>query len=331
MSQPQLPMVANSAVDFPICTMQGVKLLPWYYVSEEALGGFPAAALASLLCPSALAKYGETSSSPGLNIAQRIFGGAVVRMPLVSVDNRVSTLGLAVTKRRSVCVATLEHLRYLLDNPPKDCDLHALRGLRAMVNADSIRAAFAPIESAVKTALEPTPPAEKKKPASPPVQQTIMLQAPPISLSAIKPPPPVEKQQEALPDLAALQAKIAAEFEQRLRQELSALQAATLATAVNSKSATPVAPVETYTTYQITRRFLQEKNDPILYKMLADLLYRAADAESMSANNGYQTTHTKNGTPVRLFDEEAARRLVSRVLRMIDAISSAIRSKEIGA
>lgn len=329
MSQPQLPMVANSAVDFPICTMQGVKLLPWYYVSEEVLGGFPAAALASLLCPSALAKYGETSSSPGLNIAQRIFGGAVVRMPLVSVDNRVSTQGLAVTKRRSVCVATLDHLRYLLDNPPKDCDLHALRGLRAMVNADSIRAAFAPVESAVKAALEPTPREEKKKPASPPVQQTIMLQAPPISLSAIKPPPPVEKQQEALPDLAALQAKIAAEFEQRLRQELSALQAATLATAVNSKPA--AAPIETYTTYQITRRFLQEKNDPILYKMLADLLYRAADAESMSANNGYQTTHTKNGTPVRLFDEEAARRLVARVLRMIDAISSAIRSKEIGA
>lgn len=330
MSQ-QLPMVANSAVDFPICTMQGVKLLPWYYVSEEVLGGFPAAALASLLCPSALAKYGETSSSPGLNIAQRIFGGAVVRMPLVSVDNRVSTLGLAVTKRRSVCVATLDHLRYLLDNPPKDCDLHALRGLRAMVNADSIRAAFSPIESAVKAALEPTPPAEKKKQVEKPIQQTIMLQAPPISLSAIKPPPPpVEKQQEALPDLAALQAKIAAEFEQRLRQELSALQAATLATAVvNSKPA--AAPIETYTTYQITRRFLQEKNDPILYKMLADLLYRAADAESMSANNGYQTTHTKNGTPVRLFDEEAARRLVARVLRMIDAISSAIRSKEIGA
>lgn len=326
MSQ-QLPMVANSAVDFPICTMQGVKLLPWYYVSEEALGGFPAAALASLLCPSALAKYGETSSSPGLNIAQRIFGGAVVRMPLVSVDNRVSTLGLAVTKRRSVCVATLDHLRYLLDNPPKDCDLHALRGLRAMVNADSIRAAFAPIESAVKTALEPTPPAEKKKQAEKPVQQTIMLQAPPISLSAIK--PPVEKQQEVLPDLAALQAKIAAEFEQRLRQELSALQAATLATAVNSKPA--AGPIETYTTYQITRRYLTEKNDPILYKMLADLLYRAADAESMSANNGYQTTHTKNGTPVRLFDEAAARRLVARVLRMIDAISSAIRSKEIGA
>lgn len=328
MSQQQLPMVANSAVDFPICTMQGVKLLPWYYVSEEALGGFPAAALASLLCPSALAKYGETSSSPGLNIAQRIFGGAVVRMPLVSVDNRVSTLGLAVTKRRTVCVATLDHLRYLLDNPPKDCDLHALRGLRAMVNADSIRAAFAPVESAVKAALEPTPREEKKKQAEKPVQQIIMLQAPPISLSAIK-PPPVEKQQEPLPDLAALQAKIAAEFEQRLRQELSALQAATLATAINSKPAAP--PVETYTTYQITRRYLQEKNDPILYKMLADLLYRAADAESMSANNGYQTTHTKNGTPVRLFDEEAARRLVARVLRMIDAISSAIRSKEIGA
>jgi hypothetical protein len=329
MSQ-QLPMVANSAVDFPICTMQGVKLLPWYYVSGEALGGFPAAALASLLCPSALAKYGETSSSPGLNIAQRIFGGAVVRMPLVSVDNRASTQGLAVTKRRSVCVATLDHLRYLLDNPPKDCDLHALRGLRAMVNADSIRAAFSPIESAVKAALEPTPREEKTKQVEKPVQQTIMLQAPPISLSAIKPPPPlVEKPQEALPDLAALQAKIAAEFEQRLRQELSALQAATLATAVNSK---PTAtPIETYTTYQITRRYLQEKNDPILYKMLADLLYRAADAESMSANNGYQTTHTKNGTPVRLFDEQAARRLVARVLRMIDAISSAIRSKEIGA
>jgi hypothetical protein len=289
------PIRATSALDFPLSSLAGLKSLTWYYVNDNELGGFRADLLAEIVAPlqatQAQAKKGKT---PVSNLAASLFANTIQPMPIVTIGAQTATLAQPRGyKTKHVRLATLAHIKYLIDNPPVDADPAVLRSLR-LLTSDFIRAAFAPVESAVKKALAPSPKPPISASPAPAEQRVLFLQVPPIRLS---------KMITANADLSVAPEQVA--------------------------PAEQPAPTEPRTTYQITRRYLREEDDPALYKIFADLLYRAADSAAMQPGVDYQTRQTKNGVAVRLFDEEKAKQLVRTVYRLAKKVQAAIEAKEI--
>ena len=290
------PIRATSALDFPLSSLAGLKSLTWYYVNDNELGGFRADLLAEIVAPlqatQAQAKKGKT---PVSNLAASLFANAIQPMPIVTIGAQTATLAQPRGyKTKHVRLATLAHIKYLIDNPPVDADPAVLRSLR-LLTAETIRNAFAPLDSAVKQALAPSPKPPISAPPAPAEQRVLFLQAPPIRLPKMTMASNADLSLASAPPAPVEQAE----------------------------------PIEPRTTYQITRRYLREEDDPTLYKIFADLLYRAADSAAMQPGVDYQTRQTKNGVAVRLFDEEKAKQLVRTVYRLAKKVQLAIETKEI--
>lgn len=304
----QPPVRATAALDFPISSLRGLKSLAWYYGSDNELGGFRADLLADLVAPVEVAAAQNThTKTPLSSVAERIFGNAIIRLPIFAIGPQCATPSTPFDRKKHVRIATLGHLQYLLDNAPIDADPAVLRSLR-VITSELVKSAFAPLDSGVKRALAPTP-REDKQLTTPSVSQheIVFLQAPPIRLASVK-------RDSSLADVIISK-----------REQASA--ALLVTTPPPREEISPSA--EPRTTYQITRRYMREEDDPILFKIFADLLYRAADSADWQAGIDYQTRQTKSGVAVRLFEDAKAKELVRNVYRLAKKILAAIEAKEI--